>query len=144
MNVLKASNYNKYVDNVDILVKFIEVKNPCRIVIYTDYIKGLFNRNIKPDSLSDIHFNLINHSEDVISITGANSISISKTVDTYFSSILDNIERQLFNDESSFRKIVLDLSKPLRLEELKVLIEEFHVDVAHYSYPFAQEYDMNF
>lgn len=142
MNILKALNYNKHVDTVDILVKFIEVENPCRIVIQTDCVKGLFDRVIKPNSLPDIHFNLINQSGDVISIIGVKSISTSRVVNTHSFSILDDIERQLFNDESSYRKIVLNLSKPLRLEEITVLIEEFHVSVEHYS--FVQEYGIDF
>lgn len=142
MNILKALNYNKHVDTVDILIKFIEVENPCRIVIETDYIKGLFDRVIKPNSLPDIHFKLINQYGDIISIVGVKSISTSRVVNTHSFSMLDDVERQLFNDESSNRKIVLNLSEPLRLEDLNNLMKVFHINVDHYS--FVQEYGMDF
>lgn len=140
MNVIKALNNNRYVDSVEIFVKFIEVKNPCKIIIETNFVEGLFNKSIRPEGVSNIRFNLLSQHGESICIMGVKRISSSRTVNpSYMFSDRKNI---LFNDRSSSRKITLDLIKPLEREDLNRLIRTFNatIDIEHYS--FRQEYNL--
>ena len=116
MNVIKALNNNRCVDSVEIFIKFIEVKNPCKIVIETDFVEGLFNKPIRPEGVSNIRFNLLSQHGESICIMGVKSISSSRTVNPSY--IFSDRKNMLFNDRSSSRKIILDLIKPLGRDHL--------------------------
>jgi hypothetical protein len=140
MNVIKALNNNRYVDSVEIFVKSIEVKNPCNIVIETDFVEGLFNRSIRPESISNIRFNLLSQHGENFCIIGVKSISSSRTVNPSY--LFSDKKDILFNDRTNNRKITLDLINPLEQEDLNRLIRTFNVtiDIEHYS--FRQEYNL--
>lgn len=140
MNVIKALNNNRCVDSVKIFVKFIEVKNPCKIIIETDFVEGLFNRPIRPEGVSNIQFNLFSQHGESICIIGVKSMSSSRTVNPSY--LFPDKKNILFNDRSSNRKITLDLINPLEREDLNRLIRTFNatIDIEHYS--FRQEYNL--
>lgn len=143
MNVLKALNNNRYVDSVDILVKFMEIENPCRIIIHTDYVKGLFGRNIKPNSIPLIRFNIMNSEGEAVYINGIKSISSSTNIE--HSNLLNYMRgcynNSSYNSETKHRRIELDLIKPMDIEDMQKIIQMFNakVDIEHYS--FRQTYN---
>ena len=143
MNILKALNNNRYVDSFDILVKFMEIENPCKITIYTDNVKGMLGRNIKPNNISLIRFNMINSEGEAIYITGIKSMSSSTNIE--HSDLVDYMRSYYksfsCNSETKHRKIELDLIKPIDIEDLQKIIQMFNakVDMEHYS--FRQTYN---
>ena len=144
MNVLKSLNNNKPVSDVNIFVKFIEINNPCSISIETDYVEGLFNKNIKPNSISNIRFNLLNQNGESVSVIGVKSLTSSRSANTSLYYNNRNSNNKIINSSNnSYRKIELNLAMPITFEELNTLVKVFNVkmDIDHYS--FRQEYYNN-
>ena len=140
MNVLKSLNNNKPVSDVNIFVKFIEINNPCSISIETDYVDKLFNKNIKPNSISNIRFNLLNQNGESVNIMGVKGLTSSRSINTslYYS---NNRNNKIINSSNNhYRKIELILKMPMTFEELNTLVKVFNskIDIDHYS--FRQEY----
>lgn len=140
MNVLKSLNNNKPVSDVNIFVKFIEINNPCSISIETDYVDKLLDKNIKPNSISNIRFNLLNQNGESVNIMGVKRLSSSRSINAslYYN---NNRNNKIINSSNNhYRKIELILKMPMTFEELNTLVKVFNskIDIDHYS--FRQEY----
>ena len=118
MNVFKALNNNKPTSSVTIAANFIEVENPCRLIISTDSVD--FNNITKHKNINihNIPFTILNEYQEAITLYGVVSMSYSS------------------NKIMRSRQITLDLAFHLDQEDLNRLIRMFktRIDIQHYSF----------